>query len=72
MFSFKAIAIKQRKPFLNRDDGLDQLVINILQSSLGICTKFFRYKPKLIIFTLANEVRVIPTKYSSHFKTFLL
>ena len=27
MFSFKAIAIKQRKPFLNRDDGLDLLVI---------------------------------------------
>ena len=27
MFSFKAITIKQRKPFLNRDDGLDHLVI---------------------------------------------
>ena len=27
MFSFKVIAIKQRKPFLNRDDGLDLLVI---------------------------------------------
>ena len=67
MFSFKAIAIKQRKPFLNRDDGLDLLVIY---------NPLWEYVPNFSVtkthFTFANEVRVIPTKYSSHFKTFLL
>ena len=68
MFSFKAIAIKQRKPFLNRDDGLDLLVI---YSPLWEYVPNFPLQTKTH-FTLANEVRVIPTKYSSHFKTFLL